>query len=82
MYIVIIGNEKHDDTYDFIFDNFSNVMNFVKIVLDKHSFSACNCCIRNKYSISLFSPFFSIIKHLLSFAVDDLTNSNPILIKS
>lgn len=43
MYIVIIGNEKHDDTYDFIFDNFSNVMNFVKIVLDnKHEVTIKN----------------------------------------
>lgn len=34
MYIVTIGDEINDDTYDFKFENFDEVISFIKIVLD------------------------------------------------
>ena len=34
LYIVTIGDEINDDTYDFKFENFDEVISFIKIVLD------------------------------------------------
>lgn len=34
MYIVTIGDEINDDTYDFKFEDFDKAISFIKIVLD------------------------------------------------
>lgn len=34
MYKIIIGNEIQEDTYDFIFDDYTEATNFIKTVIE------------------------------------------------
>lgn len=36
MYLIRLGNEMYDDTYDFILDNFDDVIDLVKLSLNNN----------------------------------------------